>query len=185
MESTHVLYNKYEPRLFEEVGLACDISNLIKPIVEEMGFRIVQVSLLEGKNIVLQILLERDDGSITLRDCEELSKAIFPIIDIENIIDGHYKVEISSPGIDRPMVRKSDFIRWNGYVMECEVRSSSGDKQKFVGKIIGNNEVEFFLEKEKIKGEDADELHIAISFASLISARLVITDELIRASLNG
>ncbi|XCE53858.1 ribosome maturation factor RimP [Candidatus Liberibacter asiaticus] len=184
MESTHFLHSKYEPRIFGDMGLAGDISSVIQPVIEEMSFRSVQISLLEEKNLLLQIFVERDDGNMTLRDCEELSQAISPILDVENIIEGHYRLEVSSPGIDRPMVRKSDFLRWNGHVVACEIVLSSGDKQKLIGKIMGTSETGFFLEKEKRGEKDMNELQIAISFESLLSARLIVTDELLRASLN-
>ncbi|MFV0256078.1 ribosome maturation factor RimP [Candidatus Liberibacter solanacearum] len=184
MESTHVFCSKYEPRIFEDVGLGQDVSNIIQPVIEEMGFRIVQVSLLEERNLILQILVERDNGTMTLCDCEEVSKAISPILDVENIIEEHYQLEISSPGINRPMVRKSDFERWNGHIIACEVSSSSGDKKKLVGKIIGKSDLDFFLEKKEEDLKDAGVSQIAVSFDSLLSAKLVITDELLCASLN-
>ncbi|AKK20130.1 ribosome maturation factor RimP [Candidatus Liberibacter africanus] len=181
MESADVFYSKYESRIFGDVGLGRDISALIQPIVEEMGFRIVQVSLVGEKKLSLQIFVERDDGSMTLRDCEELSRALSPIIEVENIIEGQYQLEVSSPGIDRPMVRKSDFLRWNDHVVSCEIMSDSGEKKKLIGKIVGINEDVFFLDKE---GKNTDELQIAVPFDSLLSARLVVTDKLLGASLN-
>ncbi|MBL0848723.1 MAG: ribosome maturation factor RimP [Candidatus Liberibacter ctenarytainae] len=183
MESAHLFCSKYEPRIFDDMGLSKSISNLIQPIVEEMGFRIVQVSFLQEGNSLLRILVERDDANMTLRDCEKLSKAISPIIDVENIIEEQYTLEVSSPGVDRPMVRKSDFVRWNNHVVECEFMAASGDKEKVVGKILEASDTGFFMEKKRRKGMEVENSRIAISFDSLLAANLVIVDDLLRRSL--
>ncbi|MBY7649091.1 MAG: ribosome maturation factor RimP [Candidatus Liberibacter europaeus] len=183
MESTRVFCSKYEPRLFKDEGLCLGISDVIQPVIEEMGFKIIRISLQGKDSLLLQVLVERDDGTMTLHDCEGVSRAISPILDVENLIDKRYTLEVSSPGVDRPMVRKSDFIRWVSHVVECEIVSSSGDREKLIGKILETSDTGFFLEVKKkgIKGVGLS--RVAISFNSLLAAKLVVTKELLRATL--
>ncbi|AHA27545.1 ribosome maturation factor RimP [Candidatus Liberibacter americanus] len=185
MVGTHVFCSKYESRLFKDIGLDQSVSDIIQPVVEEMGFKIVQVSL-SGKGVpVLQILVDRDDGIVTLCDCEKLSKAISPILDVENLVDGHYTLEVSSPGVDRPMVRKSDFVRWLNHVVKCEFIAPSGDREKLVGKILETSDNCFFLEISRKGSKEIELSKVEIPFDSLLAAKLVITDELLRVSLVG
>ncbi|OHV80655.1 ribosome maturation factor RimP [Ensifer sp. LCM 4579] len=170
-----------EPRLIVETGLDRRVADIVEPVLVQMGFRLVRVRLSGQNGLTLQIMTERNDGTMTVEDCEEVSKAISPVLDVEDPIDKAYHLEVSSPGIDRPMVRKSDFIRWQGHLMKCETSVMVDGRKRFRGKIVSVDEEDFRLERDQpAYGEEAA---VAIPFAALSEARLILTDELIRDAL--
>ena len=101
-----------------------------------IGFRLVRVRLSGQNGLTLQIMAERQDGTMTVEDCEEVSRAISPVLDVEDPIDKAYHLEVSSPGIDRPLVRKSDFARWLGHLVKCETSILVANRKRFRGKIV-------------------------------------------------
>jgi ribosome maturation factor RimP len=105
-----------------------------------MGFRLVRVRMSGQNGLTLQVMTERNDGTMTVEDCEEVSKAISPVLDVEDPIDKAYHLEVSSPGIDRPMVRRSDFIRWQGHLVKCETSVMVDGRKRFRGKIVSVDE---------------------------------------------
>jgi len=109
-----------EPRLIVETGLDLRVAEIIEPVIAAMDFRLVRVRMLNQNGATLQIMAERNDGTMDVEGCEAVSVAISPVLDVEDPIDREYHLEVSSPGIDRPMVRKSDFTRWQGDIVQCE-----------------------------------------------------------------
>jgi len=173
--------NASEPRLIAETGLDRRIADIVEPVLAQMGFRLVRVRMSGQNGLTLQIMTERSDGTMTVEDCEEVSKAISPVLDVEDPIDKAYHLEVSSPGIDRPMVRRSDFIRWQGHLMKCETSVMVDGRKRFRGKIVSVDEDGFRLERDQpAYGEEPS---VAIPFTALSEARLILTDDLIRDAL--
>ncbi len=173
--------NTNEPRLIVETGLDQRVAAIIEPVLVGMGFRLVRVRLLNLNGLTLQIMAERNDGTMTVEDCEEVSMAISPVLDVEDPIDKAYHLEVSSPGIDRPMVRKSDFQRWIGHIVKCETSILVESRKRFRGKIVAVNDDGFTIERdEATRGE---ELKVTIPFSTLADAKLILTDDLIRDAL--
>jgi len=173
--------NTNEPRLIVETGLDQRVAAIIEPVLVGMGFRLVRVRLLNLNGLTLQIMTERNDGTMTVEDCEEVSTAISPVLDVEDPIDKAYHLEVSSPGIDRPMVRKSDFQRWIGHIVKCETSILVDNRKRFRGKIVAVDNDGFTIERdEATRGE---ELKVTIPFSTLAEAKLILTDDLIRDAL--
>ncbi|WP_296073890.1 ribosome maturation factor RimP, partial [uncultured Agrobacterium sp.] len=124
-----------EPRLITETGIDQRIAEIIEPILTGMGFVLVRVRLSSQNGSTLQIMAEREDGTMTVQDCEAVSMAISPVLDVEDPVEKAYHLEVSSPGIDRPMVRKSDFVRWQGHLVKVETSILVDNRKRFRGKI--------------------------------------------------
>ncbi len=170
-----------EPRLIVETGVDLRVAEMIEPLLSSMGFKLVRVRLSGQNGLTLQIMAERLDGTMTVEDCEEVSTAISPVLDVEDPIDKAYHLEVSSPGIDRPMVRKSDFQNWQGHLMKCETSVMVDGRKRFRGKITTVGEDSFMLERDQpAYGETAE---VEIAFNALSDARLILTDDLIRDAL--
>lgn len=170
-----------EPRLITENGIDARVAAIIEPTIVEMGYQLVRVKLSSQNGLTLQIMAERPDGIMTVSDCEKLSMAISPVLDVEDPIDKAYHLEVSSPGIDRPMVRKSDFTKWTGHVVKFETSVMVEGRKRFRGTISSVSEDAFVLDREAA-GKDEDPL-VTIPFNTLSEARLILTDDLIRDAL--
>ena len=170
-----------EPRLITENGIDARVAAIIEPTINEMGYQLVRVKLSSQNGMTLQIMAERPDGIMTVNDCEKLSTAISPVLDVEDPIDKAYHLEVSSPGIDRPMVRKSDFTKWTGHIVKFETSVMVEGRKRFRGTIKSVSEDAFVLDREAA-GKDEDPL-VTIPFNTLSEARLILTDELIRDAL--
>ncbi|NLS20584.1 ribosome maturation factor RimP [Rhizobium sp. P40RR-XXII] len=173
--------NTNEPRLIVETGLDQRVAAIIEPVLVGMGFRLVRVRLLNQNGLTLQIMAERNDGTMTVEDCEEVSTAISPVLDVEDPIDKAYHLEVSSPGIDRPMVRKSDFQRWIGHIVKCETSILVDNRKRFRGKIAVVNDDGFTIERDQVAY--GEEPKVTIPFSTLAEAKLILTDDLIRDAL--
>ncbi|MFK0166694.1 ribosome maturation factor RimP [Rhizobium sp. NPDC090279] len=173
--------NTNEPRLIVETGLDQRVAAIIEPVLVGMGFRLVRVRLLNQNGLTLQIMTERNDGTMTVEDCEEASQAISPVLDVEDPIDKAYHLEVSSPGIDRPMVRKSDFVRWNGHIVKCETSILVDNRKRFRGKIADVTDDGFTIERDQVAY--GEEPKVTIPFSTLAEAKLILTDDLIRDAL--
>src|ERR1700754_3368014 len=137
-----------EPRLITETGLDQRLAAIIEPVLLGMDYRLVRVRLLNQNGATLQIMAERADGSMTVQDCEAVSTAVSPVLDVEDPIDKAYHLEVSSPGIDRPMVRKSDFSRWQGHLVKCETSILVDNRKRFRGRITEVNADGFTIERD-------------------------------------
>ena len=173
--------NTNEPRLIVETGLDQRVAAIIEPVLVGMGFRLVRVRLLNQNGLTLQIMTERNDGTMTVEDCEEVSTAISPVLDVEDPIDKAYHLEVSSPGIDRPMVRKSDFQRWIGHLVKCETSILVDNRKRFRGKIAAVDADGFTIERDQVAY--GEEPRVTIPFSTLAEAKLILTDDLIRDAL--
>lgn len=169
-----------EPFIHEPAGAEGRIAALIAPLMAELGFRLVRVRLSGLNGLTLQIMAERFDGSMTIEDCEFLSQNIAPLLDVENVIDRQYNLELSSPGMDRPLVRKSDFSAWRGHLAKIETQSPINGQKKFRGEIKAADENAVLF---KHSAKDGGETETEIPYAAIAEASLVLTDELIRAVL--
>jgi ribosome maturation factor RimP len=170
-----------EPRLVVETGVDARVAQIIEPVILELGYQLVRVKMTNQNGLTMQIMAERPDGTMTVNDCEVISMAISPVLDVEDPIDKQYNLEISSPGIDRPMVRKGDFVRWQGHIIKCETSVMVEGRKRFKGKILEVTDAGFVLERDQIA--EGEEPQVAIPFASLAEGRLILTDELIRDAL--
>jgi ribosome maturation factor RimP len=124
-------------------------------------------------------MAERPDGSMTVEDCADVSRQLSPLLDAHDLIDGHYTLEISSPGIDRPLVRASDFVAWAGHEAKVETRELVGGRRRFRGLLKGLDGTEVHLEAPVDQGGP----EVKLPLGSILEARLVLTDELIRETL--
>ncbi len=170
-----------EIRLVTETGVDARVAEIIEPVLEALDYRLVRV-LLSGQNgLTLQVMAERADGTMTVTDCEAVSRAISPVLDVEDPIEKAYHLEVSSPGIDRPLVRRSDFVRWDGHLARCDTSVLVNGRKRFRGFIRNVTETGFSVERDQpAYGEDPLS---EIPFSALAEAKLVLTDELVRESL--
>ena len=169
-----------DERFIRENGIAASVVDLIQPVIADMGFRLVRVTVGGRDSPTLQIMAERPDGTITIDECEQISRQVSAVLDVHDVISSAYRLEISSPGIDRPLVRMQDFEDWAGYEAKIELSQPVDGRKRFRGKIEG-------YEGDEVRMEcDLDQIgRTVLGFpASLISeARLVLTDELVREAL--
>ncbi|MEL6793353.1 MAG: ribosome maturation factor RimP [Pseudomonadota bacterium] len=151
------------------------IADIIQPTVEDMGYELVRVRLMSGKTATLQIMAEKPDGSMEVDDCAELSHAVSAILDVEDPIIDAYALEVSSPGIDRPLTRLADFDRWAGWIAKLETDELIDGRKRFKGQLRGVEDGEVLI--------DIAEGTVGLKFEWLSDAKLVMTDELIAESL--
>jgi len=151
------------------------LAEIVRPAIEGMGFRLVRLRLMGGKRITLQIMAERADGTMEIDDCAELSRTISAVLDVEDPIEREYTLEISSPGIDRPLTRLEDFDRWEGYEAKLETAELIDGRKRFRGVLAGTEGTEVLIE--------LDEGTVGLEFDWLADAKLVLTDELIAEDL--
>ncbi|MCA3597252.1 MAG: ribosome maturation factor RimP [Methylobacterium sp.] len=170
-----------EPRLIHENGPAARVARLVEPIVKSLGYRLVRVKITAQNGCTVQIMAERPDGSFTVEDCEATSKALSPLLDVEEPVQGAYNLEVSSPGIDRPLVRISDFARWTGFEAKVEMAMMLNGRKRFRGPLEG-----VAGEMLRIGLPDAPEdspKFALIPIREIGEARLVLTDGVIAESL--
>jgi ribosome maturation factor RimP len=169
-------------RFLRETGVAADIASIVEPVLEDLGFRLVRVKVQGGGTAdrIVQLMTERPDGSITIDDCEAISKSISPVLDVADPISGTYRLEISSPGIDRPLVRPSDFEDWSGHEARIELTEPVGGRKRFKGVLEGFEDGEVRIQADT--GEHGIQL-LGLPVHLISDAKLVLTDELIREAL--
>src|SRR5262245_9635526 len=168
-----------EACFISETGVAANIAALVEPTLDEMGFRIVRVTISGRNGTTVQIMAERPDGTMTVEDCADVSRQLSPLLDAHDPISGHYTLEISSPGIDRPLVRASDFVAWAGHEAKVETKVMVGGRRRFRGLLKGLDGADVHLEVPPDQGGP----EVRLPVASVLEARLVLTDELIRDTL--
>jgi ribosome maturation factor RimP len=170
-----------DDRIIRESGIDARIAAIVEPAARAAGFRLVRVRLSAQNGMTLQIMAERPDGTMTVKDCEELSRTVSPALDVEDPIEKAYNLEVSSPGIDRPLVRKSDFETARGHIAKIETAIMVAERKRFRGRIteVGDEGVTIASDKASYGEEPV----VTIPFDALSEARLVLTDELIRESL--
>lgn len=150
-------------------------------MIEDLGFRLVRAKCSGRNGFTVQIMAERPDGTIGVDDCETISRNLAPVIDAEDPVDRAYHLEVSSPGIDRPLVRRSDFERWAGHVAKIELSEGHDGRRRFRGPLLGVEGDTFGVKIEDAPEGTPDAFWLPLGL--LAEARLVMTDELIAASL--
>ena len=170
-----------EDRFFRERGVAARVAQVVEPVLEDLGFRLVRAKVTPQNGTTVQIMAERPDGSMDVEGCEAVSRAVSPVLDLEDPVAQTYNLEISSPGIDRPLVRASDFDRWAGYEAKVEMSVPLGGRKRFRGLVRGSEGADALLELPDVK--DGAELNVRLPLADIGEARLVLSDDLIRESL--
>ena len=126
-----------EARFFCETGVAGEIAALVEPTLNDLGYRIVRVTISGRNGTTVQIMAERPDGTMTVEDCAEVSRQLSPLLDAHDPITGQYTLEISSPGIDRPLARPSDFVAWARHEARIETKELVGGRRRFRGMLKG------------------------------------------------
>jgi ribosome maturation factor RimP len=152
------------------------IAGIIRPTVEGMGLELVRVRFMSSlKSAELQVMAERPDGTMEVEDCAKLSRALSAVLDVEDPIERHYTLEVSSPGIDRPLTRLSDFERYEGAEAKLETEELIAGRKRFKGVLQG-------VEGDEVLIEIAEGV-VGLKFDWLAEAKLVLTDDLIREDL--
>jgi ribosome maturation factor RimP len=170
-----------EPRLVVEPGVAARVSAIAGPVLEGMGYRLVRIRISGEAGCTVQIMAERPDGSMQLEDCEAISRALSPVLDVADPIDRAYRLEISSPGIDRPLVRRSDFERYEGHLVKIEMAIAHEGRKRFRGTLAGVEGDRVRVKRDDVKA--GDEAEVLLVMEDIGEARLVLTDDLIAESM--
>jgi ribosome maturation factor RimP len=149
---------------------------MISPSVEAMGYRVVRIAFTGGRRPTLQIMAERlDDKAMSVDDCADISRNVSALLDVADPIESEYTLEVSSPGIDRPLVAREDYVRFAGYEAKIETARPVEGRKRFRGRLLGADEsaVRLILDGE---GE------VAVPLGDILKAKLVLTDELLEAA---
>ncbi len=173
--------NERDKRLITENGVAARVAAIVEPVIEDLGFNLVRVKVTGENGCTVQIMAERPDGTMSVSDCETVSRAVSPVLDLEDPISTAYYLEVSSPGIDRPLVRVSDFERWTGHDAKVELAVPLDGRKRFRGFLRGVEDGKLVIELPDVK-EGLDPI-ARVPLSDLGEARLVLTDDLIRESL--
>jgi len=171
-----------DDRIIRESGIDARVASVVAPVLKGMGFRLVRVRLSGQNGLTLQIMAERNDGTMTVEDCEEVSRAVSPALDVADPIEKAYHLEVSSPGIDRPLVRKSDFLAWAGHLVKLETSILVAERKRFRGRIAEAGENDVLIERDQpAYGEEPS---VRVPYEAIAEARLILTDDLIRDALS-
>jgi|APCry1669189241_1035207.scaffolds.fasta_scaffold02322_4 ribosome maturation factor RimP len=170
-----------EPRLIEEHGIAAAVARIVEPVLVDLGYRLVRVKVSAVNGCTVQIMAERPDGSMSVDDCEVVSRGISPALDLDDPVGKAYYLEISSPGIDRPLVRRGDFERWAGHEAKIEMKVVTEGRKRFRAMLRGVEGNAAVIERLDARPDEA--VRVLLPLIDLSDARLVLTDDLIRESL--
>jgi ribosome maturation factor RimP len=173
-----------EPRLIIEPGRAARVAAIAEPVLAGLGYRLVRVRVSASAGCTVQIMAERPDGSLAIEDCEAASRALSPMLDVADPIEGAYRLEISSPGIDRPLVRHSDFDRYAGHIAQVEMQAPIDGRRRFRGALVGTEGACVRIRRDAAKSEARSEpVEVLLRIDEMTDAKLVLTDALISESL--
>ena len=156
------------------------LAEIVQPTIEGMGYELVRIRLLGGQKKTLQIMADRPQGGIEVEDCARISTAVSAVLDVEDPLEDAYTLEVSSPGIDRPLTRLKDFDAWNGFEARMETTELIDGRRRFKGVLQGTEGDEVLIE---IEGPEGAPVTIGLKFDWLGEAKLILTDELIREAL--
>jgi ribosome maturation factor RimP len=170
-----------EPRLIAEQGIAARVAAISEPVLAGIGYRLVRVKISGLDGCTVQVMAERPDGTMTVEDCEAVSRALSPVLDVADPIDRPYRLEVSSPGMDRPLVRRSDFARFAGHRIKVEMAVAIDGRRRFRGLLLGVEDGAVRLRRDDAAPGEADEVLLPIE--EMAEAKLVLTDSLIAESL--
>ena len=169
-----------EPRLITDSGVAARVAHIVEPVLADLGYRLVRVRVSGLSGCTVQIMAERPDGAMPIEDCEAASRALSPVLDTADPLDRSYRLEISSPGIDRPMVRVSDFERHIGQEIKLEMAVAVDGRRRFRGLLAG---VDGHSARLHIEGAAGEQREVSLPIEQMLEAKLVLTDDLIAQSL--
>jgi ribosome maturation factor RimP len=170
-----------EPRLIVEQGVAARVAAIAEAVIEGLGLRLVRVKISGLSGCTVQIMAERPDGTMTIEDCETLSRALSPVLDVADPIDRAYRLEISSPGLDRPLVRRSDFERNIGSTIKVEMAIAVEGRRRFRGSLVGTEGDSARLRRDQVApGEDSE---VLLPIGDMAEAKVTLTDAVISESL--
>jgi ribosome maturation factor RimP len=170
-----------DPRLIIEPGLSARVAGIVEPVIEGLGYRLVRVRVSGSDGCTVQVMAERADGTMTIEDCEICSRALSPVLDADDPVDRAYRLEMSSPGIDRPLVRQSDFVRYANNFVKIEMAVAVEGRKRFRGQLLGaEGNLARIRRDDTATGETAD---IMLPIEEMAEAKLVLTDALIAESL--
>jgi ribosome maturation factor RimP len=170
-----------EPRLIAETGLSARVAAIVEPVIEGLGYRLVRVRVSGADGCTVQVMAERADGSMSIDDCEACSRALSPVLDNADPVDRAYRLELSSPGLDRPLVRQSDFDRYANNAVKIEMSVAVDGRKRFRGPLLGaEGNLARLKRDDAAAGEPAD---VLLPIEEMAEAKLVLTDALIAESL--
>jgi len=179
-ETTHP-HADTDPRLIVEQGAAARVAAIAEPVLEGLGFRLVRVRISGVAGCTVQIMAERPDGTMTIDDCEAVSRALSPVLDVADPIERTYRLEISSPGIDRPLVRRSDFERHAGTAIKVEMAAAIDGRRRFRGLLLGTDGDAARLRRDDaVSGEPAE---VLLPIGEMAEARITLDNAVIAESL--
>ncbi|MBO6717789.1 MAG: ribosome maturation factor RimP [Rhizobiaceae bacterium] len=181
MEPAETSVQFKDDRIVRESGTDARVAAIVGPVLETVGLRLVRVRLTAQNGLTLQIMAEHPDGTMTIEDCEEASRVLSPALDVEDPIDKAYNLEVSSPGIDRPLVRTSDFAAAAGHLAKVETSVMVGGRKRFRGAIVEAGSDSVSIERDQVA--EGEEKVVVIPYDAIAEARLVLTDDLIRDAL--
>ena len=170
-----------EPRLIAEQGIAARVAAISEPVLAGIGYRLIRVKISGLDGCTVQVMAERSDGTMTVEDCEAVSRALSPVLDVADPIDRPYRLEVSSPGMDRPLVRRSDFARFAGHRIKVEMAVAIDGRRRFRGVLLGVEDGAARLRRDDAAPGEADEVQLPIE--EMAEAKLVLADSLIAESL--
>jgi ribosome maturation factor RimP len=181
MTETQTNSSTVERRIIVEPGLAARVAALVEPVLEGLGYRLVRVRVSGLDGCTVQVMAERPDGSMSIDDCETASRALSPVLDAADPVDRAYRLELSSPGLDRPLVRRSDFERYAGQVVKIEMAAAIDGRKRFRGQLLGaEGDAARIRRDDAPAGEAAD---VMLPIEEMADAKLVLTDSLIAEAL--
>lgn len=180
-EINAVLDDPNEPRLITETGVAARVAAIASGVLGGLGYRLVRVKVTNRDGGTVQIMAERPDGTMSIDDCEAASRALSPVLDVEDPIASAYRLEMSSPGIDRPLVRLSDFVRWAGHEVKVEMSVPVDSRKRFRGILTGAEDGDALVRRTDARADE--EPTVRLPLRDIHDARLVLTDALIREAL--
>jgi len=181
MTEAYLSQSDSDPRLIVEQGVAARIAAIAEPVLTGLGFRLVRVRLSALAGATVQIMAERPDGTMTIEGCETVSRALSPVLDVADPMERAYQLEISSPGIDRPLVRRSDFERHAGSRVRIEMTVAVAGRRRFRGVLVGTEGNTARIQREDAAaGEPVD---VLLPIDEMADARIVLSNELIANSL--
>lgn len=175
--------SEFETRFVRETGPAAEIAALVEPVLEELGFQLVRIKVSGRDGGTVQVMMEREDGTCAIENCTAVSRRLSPLLDAHDPMPGSYHLEVSSPGIDRPLVRPKDFNNWTGYEAKVELSELIDGRRRFRGRLDGyrDGEVRLVVELENDDGPRTLGLPVGL----IAAAKLILSDDLVKASLAG
>ena len=175
----------HEPRLSDETGVALLVARIAEPVLRDLGFRLVRVKLSGQDGTTLQIMAERPDGTMDVAGCEQITEALSPVLDVEDPVKSEYRLEISSPGIDRPLVRASDLQRAVGFEAKIELKTVVEGRRRFRGRIdaFDDSGAAPAVALTRFDAKPGEPEIVRVALSDIADGRLVLTDDLIRETL--